>query len=98
MPKHQPQESSFKDVINSHREARSSATQLPENLVTQSPKNRVGRSSDENYVKLTAYVPRHMHLAAKMELLQQGREMSDLITELVTDWLKRVSPPKFPAS
>jgi hypothetical protein len=94
MSKHQPQESSFKDVIDSHREARPSSTQVPEILATPSPKNRVGRSSDDNYVKLTAYVPRHMHLAAKMELLQQGREMSDLITELVTEWLKRTSPPK----
>ena len=39
-----------------------------------------------------------MHLAAKMELLQQGREMSDLITELVTDWLKKVNHPKPSAS
>jgi hypothetical protein len=94
MAKHQPQGLSFKDVIDSHREAKISDTQAPELLVTQTPKNRTGRSSDDNYVKLTAYVPRHLHLAAKMELLKRGREMSDLITELVTHWLERETGTK----
>jgi len=45
-------------------------------------------------VKLTAYVPRDLHLAAKMELLKRGREMSDLITELVTHWLEKETVAK----
>jgi hypothetical protein len=94
MAKHQPQELSFKDVIDSHREAKIPGTQTPESSVTQPPKNRTGRSSDDNYVKLTAYVPRDLHLAAKMELLKRGREMSDLITELVTHWLEKETVAK----
>ena len=47
----------------------------------------LAKSRDPEYVKFTTYIPREMHLRAKSRLVGQGRELSDLVAELVGRWL-----------
>jgi hypothetical protein len=67
-----------------------SVTQVPEVLSDQTPTSRA-KSQNPDFVKLTAYVPRELHRATKARLVQQGREISDLIEELVSRWLRTES-------
>ena len=68
-------------------------TQPPESVGTPVPKRLAAKSQDPAFVKLTAYVPKQLHRAAKARLVEQGREMSDLVEELVSDWLRKQSAP-----
>ena len=49
-----------------------------------------GKRSDPDYVGFTTYIRRDTHHDVKLALLQekQGRELSELVEELLTDWLK----------
>lgn len=49
----------------------------------------LAKSRDPRYVKFTTYVPREMHLRAKSRLVSQGRELSDLVAELLDGWLSK---------
>lgn len=48
------------------------------------------KRSDPNYLGFTTYIRRDTHLNAKIALLQEGkgRELSELVETLLTDWLK----------
>ena len=65
------------------------ATQTPEHLATPVISRLGAKSQNPAFVKLTAYIPRELHRAVKIRLLEQGREISDLVEVLVSDWLKR---------
>ena len=58
---------------------------------TAKPANGLAKSRDPRYVKFTTYVPREMHLRAKSRLVSQGRELSDLVAELLDGWLSKQS-------
>ncbi|BAZ03258.1 hypothetical protein NIES37_72710 (plasmid) [Tolypothrix tenuis PCC 7101] len=52
-----------------------------------------GKRSDSNYEQVTAYIRKDTHTAVKIELLKesqngQKREFSELIQELLDEWLK----------
>ena len=79
---------SFADVIQSHRESSHPVTQVPKSLGTEESKPSA-KSTNKEYVKLTAYVPKELHRAAKSRLVAQGREISDLIEDLVSAWLTK---------
>jgi hypothetical protein len=70
-------------------------TQTPEHSGSQALRHSGAKSQNPDFVKLTAYVPKELHRAAKARLVEHGREISDLIEELVADWLKR-QPPRSP--
>ncbi len=78
--------------IREHK-GESPSTQVPESLGVPAPRRLAAKSQDPAFVKLTAYVPKHLHRAAKARLVEQGREMSDLVEELVSDWLQKQSSP-----
>jgi len=64
----------------------------PAPVETPAPKKRgrpAGKRSDPGYVQVTAYIPSELHHNIKVALLQerQGREFSELVAELLTDWL-----------
>ena len=46
-----------------------------------------GKSSNPNYIKLTSYIRRDTHLAAKKRLLDEGGELSELVEKLLSEWL-----------
>lgn len=46
-----------------------------------------GKSADPEYVKLTSYIRRQTHRDVKKKLLDQDREISELVEELMDKWL-----------
>ncbi len=50
-----------------------------------------GKRTDPEYSQVTAYIRKSTHHAVKVRLLQQGegREFSELVEELLSDWLKK---------
>ena len=47
-----------------------------------------GKSADKDYVKLTSYIRRETHREVKRKLLDDGREISELIEDLLRLWLR----------
>jgi hypothetical protein len=56
----------------------------PENLPSLQIK---GKSVDPNFMKLTSYIRRETHRAVKRRLLDEDKEISELVEELLTGWL-----------
>lgn len=56
------------------------------------PTPRVGRPrakrSDPNYLQVTAYLRRATYTAARKRLFDEEREFSELVEDLVAEWLK----------
>lgn len=52
-----------------------------------------GKRSDPEYEQVTAYIRKATHTSVKIALLQenQGREFSELVEELLSQWLKERS-------
>ena len=47
------------------------------------------RRSDPDYTQVTAYIPKELHKQAKMRLLQEDKQFSELVEELLAEWLNR---------
>ena len=54
----------------------------------EAPKRLPGRRSDPAYLQANAYLPRDLHQAVKIELVKEGREYSELVEELLGNWLR----------
>ena len=52
-----------------------------------------GKKSDPDYAQVTVYLKRDNHLAAKKRLLDDGREFSELVDQLVVAWLQTSRRP-----
>ena len=48
-----------------------------------------GKKSNPDYTQATVYLRKQTHLAAKKRLLDEGREFSELIEDLVTQWIQK---------
>lgn len=53
-----------------------------------------GKKSNPDYTQVTVYIRKGTHLAAKKVLLDDGREFSELVEELLIEWLKTSRSPK----
>jgi hypothetical protein len=87
--------SKFDGLLNA-RKASLSATQKSTDLKTQRAETepvRVGRPrakrSDPQYQQVTAYIRRETYTAARKLLLDEQREFSELVEELVGEWVNR---------
>jgi hypothetical protein len=52
------------------------------------PARPLGKSSDPAFTKFTTYIRKTTHRAAKMRLVGEDRELSDLVEDLLSQWLK----------
>ncbi|MEM9272265.1 MAG: hypothetical protein AAGA80_04775 [Cyanobacteria bacterium P01_F01_bin.143] len=61
--------------------------------VTKEENSNLGKRSDPNYKTVGVLLPQKAHKKAKILLMddQQGRDFSDLMTELLEGWLKEQS-------
>lgn len=67
----------------------------PENQSTSSPppvaepkKGRAkGKRSDPNYTQIGAYIPVDLHKRVKRRLVDEDIDLSDLITQLLDEWV-----------
>jgi hypothetical protein len=48
----------------------------------------LAKSSDPAFTKLTTYIKKTTHRAVKMRTVGEGRELSDLVEDLLASWLK----------
>jgi hypothetical protein len=46
-----------------------------------------GKRSDSDYKQVSAYIRRDTHFKVKLALLQEGREFSELVEELLGEWI-----------
>lgn len=56
--------------------------------VTRKPSKQQGKSADPNYARTTIYLPKQLHKQLKSAAMDEERDMSDIVAELVGDWLK----------
>jgi hypothetical protein len=59
--------------------------------VSQSDSQTAGqlaKSKDGEFLKFTTYVRKRTHRAVKARLVEEGRELSDLVEELLGKWLE----------
>jgi hypothetical protein len=49
----------------------------------------LAKSSDPAYMKFTTYIRKSTHLGVKTRLVSKEKELSDLVEELLSTWLKQ---------
>lgn len=59
---------------------------------TSSKPVRKSKSTDPDYVRTTVYLPKQLHKQLKAAAADEEREMSDIVKELVEQWLKSRTP------
>jgi hypothetical protein len=52
----------------------------------------LAKSNDPEFIKFTTYIRKKTHRAVKLRLTEQERELSDLVEELLTAWLRNERP------
>ena len=48
-----------------------------------------GKRSDPNFTQVSAYSPKDLHRRVKIELMEKDQDFSELVTELLTNWLEK---------
>ncbi|BDA74257.1 Helix-turn-helix protein, CopG [Rivularia sp. IAM M-261] len=77
--------SRFDDLIDAAR-SRKQRDELP-SIVEEDKLGIKSKSTDPNYIRTTIYLPKQLHRRMKAAALSQDRQMSDVIAELVEQWL-----------
>jgi hypothetical protein len=49
----------------------------------------LAKSADPAYMKFTTYIRKSTHLGVKTRLVSKEKELSDLVEELLSKWLKK---------
>jgi len=49
----------------------------------------LAKSADPAYMKFTTYIRKSTHLGVKTRLVSKEKELSDLVEELLSNWLKK---------
>ncbi|BAZ39529.1 helix-turn-helix protein, CopG [Calothrix sp. NIES-4101] len=75
--------SRFDDLIDAAR-SRQQRDDLPS---VESKVDVKSKSTDPNYIRTTVYLPKQLHKRMKAAALLQDKQMSDVIAELVEQWL-----------
>ncbi|MDZ8050406.1 MAG: CopG family transcriptional regulator [Aulosira sp. ZfuVER01] len=75
--------SRFDDLIDAAR-----SRQQRDNLqpIEEKPTSH-SKSTDPEYTRTTIYLPKHLHRKLKAAAASQDRQMSEIMTELVEQWL-----------
>jgi hypothetical protein len=89
MTKKAQDKSRFDDLFSAARE-RPSTDPPPE--PTQSQPTRKSKSTDPNYMRTTVYLPKQLHQQLKAQAVQEEREMSGIVEELLATWLQSKEP------
>jgi hypothetical protein len=54
----------------------------------RSTSRRLAKSNDPAFMKFTTYIRKTTHLGVKTRLVSKEKELSDLVEELLFNWLK----------
>src|SRR5437879_1342607 len=92
MAKPKPAASPFDALVQArqktakHRDVGTSE-QLNVQTAKELPSSKLAKSTDASYLKFTTYIRKTTHRAVKVKLVEKDRELSDLVEELLSDWL-----------
>jgi hypothetical protein len=53
----------------------------------EAPAPKIGKRSNPSYRQISTYVRSDLYLSVKRELLTEERDFSDLLDELLTEWV-----------
>lgn len=72
----------------------SGPTQSGREAAGQKPDNSrpLAKSADPAYMKFTTYIRKSTHLGVKTRLVSKRKELSDLVEELLSNWLREDEP------
>ncbi len=79
--------SRFDNLIDAAR-SRQQRDELP-SIIDDKNDGIKSKSTDPNYIRTTVYLPKQLHKKMKAAALSQDRQMSDVIAELVEQWLSK---------
>ncbi|BAY68848.1 CopG family transcriptional regulator [Anabaena sp. FACHB-709] len=81
----QKKTSRFDDLIDAarSRQQRDQPQSTPDKPTSQS------KSTDPAYTRTTIYLPKQVHRQLKAAAASQERQMSDIVTELIEQWLEK---------
>ena len=87
------QTSKHSDVQESKHLDISTSDPLKDLIAERGDKNKnpgkLAKSADPNYVRTTLYFPKDLHRKLKIKSLETNQEMSEIVEELVSDWLHK---------
>lgn len=69
-------------------EARTRST-TPNRSTRNEAEKPLAKSADPAYMKFTTYIRKSTHLGVKTRLVSKEMELSDLVEELLSNWLKQ---------
>lgn len=64
---------------------RAAQEQAPASQIPTKPQRREGKRA-QGWVQLNTYVPEDLRTRAKIKALQQGKDLSDVVSELLKRW------------
>ena len=62
---------------------------MAERVAKKSNSGKIAKSADPNYVRTTLYLPKILHRKLKIKSLEADQEMSEIVEELIADWLSK---------
>jgi uncharacterized membrane-anchored protein len=77
----------LKSLAEKSVEGYETPSSLSGNRQREAPK-RVAKSADRSFMKFTTYIRKTTHLGVKTRLVSKEKELSDLVEELLSNWLK----------
>lgn len=78
--------SRFNDLMDAARSRKVRDVLPEEGEVSNSSKTK---STDPNYIRTTVYLPKSLHRKFKVTAALEERQMSDIVIELVEEWLRK---------
>ncbi|MGD1930993.1 MAG: hypothetical protein ACFB12_18995 [Leptolyngbyaceae cyanobacterium] len=60
----------------------------PTSAAKPSANSSKAKGKDPNYQRTTFYIPKDIHRAFKMAALEDNLEMSDIVEDLISQWLR----------
>ena len=58
------------------------------NQIEKNKTRTLGKRSDPDYLQITAYIRKDVHKTVKRKLVGEDKDMSDVIGELLEEWLE----------
>ena len=87
--------SAMRDALKGTPEQEVSTPTPPSEPVSPAPAKQrtrpLGKRSDPNYEQVGAYIPKALNKQVKRLLLDREGDFSDLVTQLLEEWIKRSS-------
>ncbi|BAY22462.1 helix-turn-helix protein, CopG [Calothrix sp. NIES-2100] len=79
----QKKTSRFDDLIDAARSRQQRDNPQP----IEAQPTSLSKSTNPEYTRTTIYLPKHLHRQLKASAASDGRQMSDIMTELIEQWL-----------